>query len=208
MTHTLQRLGTVESLSEEYVMMMTVAFGFNDEIGNEQKLQEFLRIAQRHNPTNLGNHHVGTICSLPLEEVIKTASYMGHAVFDNPQAVTQVLRELKEADLGISVVVSGLTDSVNECIRKAGLKRHTIELSLGIWGNTKKLPPRDILEVTAMEGHSYVSHLLVSSVVEQIRAGTKTPEDAAKELARNNLCGEFNPVRAAKLLAAMAEKTP
>jgi len=208
MTHTLQRLGTVESLSEDYVILMIVAFGFNDYIGHEQKLQEFLRIAQRHNPKNLGNHHVGTIYTLPVEEVIKTASYMGHVVFDNPQAVTQVLRELKEADPGISVVVSGLTDSVNECIRNAGLKRHTIELSLGIWGNTKKLPPRDILEVTTMEGHSYVSHLLVSSMVGQIRAGTKTPEDAAKVLARNNLCGEFNPARGAKLLAAMAEKMP
>jgi len=56
-----------------------------------------------------------------------------------------------------------------------------------------------------MCGHGLVSTNLVNSVVEEIKAGTKTPEDAAKELTPQCACGIFNPARAAKLLAAMAK---
>ena len=204
MTHSLQRRGTAESLSEDYVMLSLPAIGINDS-GSDSKLQEFLRIALRHDPKNIGSIKMGSIYRYTAEEVIASARGMVHAVFDNPQAVTQVLRELKEADLGMSVVVSGIIDSVNECCQKAGLKRHTVEFSLGIWGKTEKLPSNDILEVTTMCGHGLVSANLVNSLVGEIKAGTKTPEDAAKELTPNCTCGIFNPVRAVKLLAAMAK---
>ncbi len=204
MTHCLQRRGTAESLSEEYLMLSIPAVGINDN-GHAAKLQEFLRIALRHDPKNIGCVRLGGIYRYTVEEVIAGASGYVHAVFDNPQTVTQVLRELKEADLGISIVVSGINDSVNECCQKAGLKRHTVELSLGIWGKTEKLPSNDILEVTTMCGHGLVSANLVKFLVGEIKAGTKTPEDAAKELTPNCTCGIFNPVRATKLLAAMAK---
>ena len=105
----------------------------------------------------------------------------------------------------MSVVVAGILDSVNDCCQKAGLKRHTVELSLGIWGKTEKLPSNDILEVTSMCGHGLISASLVNSLVGGIKAGAKTPEDAARELTPNCTCGIFNPARAAKLLAAMAK---
>ncbi len=203
MTHSLQRRGTAESLSKDYVMLSVPTVGINDS-GYIPKLQEFLRIALRHNPQNIGSKK-GSIYRYTVEEVIAGARGMVHAVFDNPQAVTQVLRELKEADLGMSVVVSGIIDSVNECCQKAGLKLHTVELSLGIWGKIEKLPSNDILEVTTMCGHGLVSANLVNSLVGEIKAGAKTPEDAAKELTPNCTCGIFNPARAAKLLAAMTK---
>lgn len=204
MTHSLQRRGTAENLSEDYVMLCLPATGINDS-GHALKLQEFLRIALRHDPKNISSIRMGSMYRYTVEEVIAGARGIVHAVFDNPQAVTQVLRELKEADLGMSVVVSGLLDSVNECCQKAGLKRHTVELSLGIWGKTEKLPSNDILEVTPMCGHGLVSASLVKSLVGEIKAGAKTPEDAARELTSNCNCGIFNPARAAKLLAAMAK---
>jgi len=110
----------------------------------------------------------------------------------------------KEADLGLSVVVSGILDPVNECCQKAGLKRHTVEFSLGIWGKTEKLPSNDILEITTMCGHAMVSAKLVESMVGDIKKGIKSPHDAAKELTSHCCCGVFNPARATKLLAAMA----
>ncbi|MFC1992732.1 hypothetical protein ACFLV3_02830 [Chloroflexota bacterium] len=65
MTHTLHRRGTAESLSGDYVVLMLPAMGINDE-GHVPKLQEFLRIALRHKPRNIGgvtkgsmeHHHV------------------------------------------------------------------------------------------------------------------------------------------------------
>ena len=204
MTHSLHRRGTAESLSEDYVVLSLPAVGINDK-DHDPKLREFLRLALRHNPVNIGSMEKGNMYSHKVEEVMDAAHGIVHAVFDNPQAVMQLLKELKEADLGQSVVVSGIFKSVGECIEKAGLKHHTANFSLGIWGKTEKLPGDDTLEVTTMCGHGLVSANLVKSVVEEIKAGRKTPEATAKELAPQCACGIFNPVRTAKLLAAMAE---
>jgi len=203
MTHTLHRRGTKESLSEDYTVMMLQSVGINDE-GHIPKIQEFLRIALRHNPKNIGSLTMGGMIDKP-EEVIANASKIGHAVFDNKEAVTEVLRELKEADLGISVIVGGIFENVDECLEKAGLKHHTANFSLGVWGKTEKLPSNDILEVTTMCGHALIAPNLVKAMVKEIKAGTKTPEEAAKVLMPNCACGVFNPARAAKLLAAMSK---
>lgn len=202
MTHTLHRRGTADNLSRDYTMLTMPAAGINDQ-GHEEKMKEFLRIALRHNPKNIGtvdkNMH-----SHSAEEVVNTARKVAHAVFDNPEDVTEVLKDLKAADMGMSVVVGGILDSVNECCEKAGLKRHTVEFSLGIWGNTAKLPADEVLQVTTMCGHAMVSPGRVQQMVEEVRKGGKTPEDAGKELAEPCCCGVFNPARAAELLASMA----
>lgn len=203
MTHTLHRRGTADDLSADYVMLCIRAAGINDS-GSDAKLREFLRIAMHHDPKNIGSVRMN-MYSHKTTEVIANAHAVAHAVFDNQQAVTQVLRGLKEADLGLSVVVSGILDPVNECCQKAGLKRHTVEFSLGIWGKTEKLPSNDILEVTTMCGHAMVSANLVESMVKDIKKGIKSPHDAAKELTSHCCCGVFNPARATKLLAAIAE---
>ena len=205
MTHSLHRRGTAENLSEDYVMLTLPAIGINDD-GHDPKLQEFLRIALRHNPVNIGQINLGNMYSHKIEEVLDAAHGIVHAVFVNKEVVTEVLKELEEADLGMSVVVSGIFENVDECIEKAGLKHHTANFSLGIWGRTEKLPSDNILEVATMCGHAMVSANLIKTMVEEIKAGAKTPEEAAKVLAPQCACGIFNPDRAAKLLAAMANK--
>jgi len=205
MTHSLHRRGTAESLSEDFVVLMVRAVGIND-ADYLSKVQEFLRIALRHNPKNIGSEMKGSMYSYPPEEVIAEARGDSHAVFDNPQAVTEFLKDLKKADLGLSVVVSGIFELVDECLEKAGLKHHTANFSLGIWGKTEKLPSDDILEITTMCGHGLVSTNLVKAMLQEIKAGTKTPEEAAKILTPNCTCGIFNPARAAKLLAKAAGK--
>ena len=98
-----------------------------------------MRIALRYNQTNIGEMKLGNKFSHRTEEIIAKASGIVHAVFDNPQSVTEFLKALKEADLGMSVVVSGVLDIVNECCLNAGLNRHTVEFSLDISGKTEKL---------------------------------------------------------------------
>ena len=205
MTHTLHRRGTEESLSEDYVVLCMAAQGINH-IGSEPKLQEFLRIAMRYNPKNIGEMRYGNMYSHKPEDVIANANGIVHAVFDNSQTLTEFLKALKEADLGMSVVVSGIIDPVDAYCKEAGLRRHTVEFSLGIWGKTEKLPSEEKLCVTTMCGHGMIPHRLVESLVEEIKQEKKSPEDAAKELAVHCCCGIFNPTRGAKLLTDMADR--
>jgi len=179
--------------------------GFNNE-GYLPKCQEFLRIALRHNPVNIASEMKGNRFEFPDDDIIAEANGDSFAVFDNPADLTDFLKEVKKADLGLSVVVSGIFEQVDECFEKAGLKHHTANLSLGIWGKQDLLPDNDILEVTTMCGHGMIPANLVKVLVNEIREGRRTPEAAAKVLAPNCSCGVFNPVRAAELLEAVASK--
>ncbi len=207
MTHTLHRKGTEESLSNDYVFLCMAAKGINED-GSEDKMREFLRIVLRHNPVNIGDMRTGSMYNASTEDILaKIASTsIVHGVFTDRNTVVKVLRELKEADLGMSVVVSGPFNPVRECCRKAGLRPHSIDYSAGIWGKNEKLPPQEILEVTTMCGHAMVASDLVKALVHDIKAGVISPEEVGKELAKECECGIFNPVRAAKLLRAMAAK--
>ena len=104
------------------------------------------------------------------------------------------------------MVVSGIFEKVDECIEKAGLKHHTANFSLGIWGKTEKLPGNDVLEITTMCGHAMIATNLAKAMIEEVRTGRKTPEEAARVLTPNCTCGIFNPARAAKLLTKAAGK--
>ena len=131
---------------------------------------------------------------------------MVHGVFDTRDKLIEVMKALKEADYGYSVVVSGLLDDVGCCAKEAGIQRHSVDISLGIWGNLDKLPEPRILEITTMCGHAMISAGLVLKMVEDIRAGRKTAKDGAKELSKPCACGIFNPIKAEALLLELAEK--
>lgn len=202
MTHTLHRRGTPESLSKDFVIMMIPAQGYND-AGSDDKLKQFLKIALRHDPKNVGTLKAN-MHSHSGQYVLDNAQKLAHAVFVDKETVVQVLKEVKEANLGLSVIVSGVLDLVNEAAKEAGINRHTVEFSLGIWGNTSRLPSDDVLQVTTMCGHGLISTSLVESLLEAIRSGSKTPDEASRELARHCCCGIFNPSRAADLLPAIS----
>jgi hypothetical protein len=203
MTHTLHRRGTAESLSEDFVVLIIPAMGINSN-GHEVKLKEFLSIALKYKPVNIGHVDKGGLDPGRWDEVLADPSKLAHAVFDNQDAVAGFLKALKEADLGLSVVVSGIFEKVDECFNQAGLQHHTANFSLETWGKTEKLPGLDILEITTMCGHAMIAADLVNTMVDEIKAGRKTPEEGAMILAPQCACGIFNPARAAKLLAVMA----
>jgi len=205
MTHTLHRLGTAENLADDFLAVVLPAKGIND-VDSDPKLRQILRIALRHNPNNIGSDSKdeGGWYTHTTEEIINGCHGEAHAVFCDPKDVVAFLKELKKADFGMSVVISGLTEVVNEICREVGLARHTVNFSVGFRGRVEKLPSRDILEITTMCGHHMVSPNLVKTIVAKIKQGTKSPVEGARELAKPCYCGCFNVVRAEKLLARMA----
>ena len=207
MTHTLHRRGSEKSLKKDYVLLCMAAKGINEE-GSEEKMREFLRINLRHNPVNIGDMRTGNMFNVPIEEILKkvTSTSIVHGVFTDQETVTHVLKDLKAADLGMSVVVSGPFGCVGELCQASGLNPHSVDFSGAIWGKRDKLPPDEILEVTTMCGHAMVANNLVKSLVDEVKSGGKSAEAAGKELARICECGIFNPVRAAELLKEMASK--
>lgn len=204
MTHTLHRLGTPEDLWNDYVIFAMSAKGINEE-GSAEKLRQFMGIAFKHNPVNAGDMKTGNILMHSRQEILDGIQDVSivHAVFDDEKTIAAVLKEVKEANLGVSVVISGLMEGVKRCARATGTRRHTVEWSLGVWGRTDLLPPAAVMEITTMCGHGMVAAQLVDRGVLEVRRGRKTADEAALELARSCVCGVFNTRRAARLIAAL-----
>jgi len=207
MTHSLHRIGTEENLVNDYVVFAMSGKGVND-LDSGVKMRQFFSITQKHNPINMGDMKTGNWFTIPkdkIEENIQDTSIV-HAVYKDMDSVSAVLKELIEANLGLSIVVSGLLGPIKAECQKQGLKPapHTVEYSLGIFGKTTQLPAPEVLEVSTMCGHGQVAFGLIRDAVAEIKAGRTTPEKAARRLTETCVCGIFNPVRAAELLQKMA----
>jgi len=204
MSHTLHRLGNPENLTDDWVVFAMSAKGINEK-GSAEKLRKFLDIALTHDPINYGDMKTGNSFTATVDDLVEGIQDVSivHAVFTSEDEVAAVLRDLKAADLGMSVVVSGLVDTTKRCAGRAGLGQHTIEYSLGIWGQTDRLPGERTLEITTMCGHGMVAAGLVHKMVKDVRRGKLSVENAATGLARPCVCGVFNQYRAARLLAAL-----
>lgn len=208
MTNTLHRRGTPTRLKNDYVIFCTMAKGINSK-GSGPKIQEFIRICLKYNPVNMGDGHMGNI----LQEDVGIQKFIADrgdgegagAVFTDLDTLRKVIEELIRADLGISINVSGLLDEVQECCRKAGIERHSVEHSLGIWGAKDRLPEREILEVNTLCGHGLVSFNLIRKMVEYVKLRRLTSQKAAHIMAKCCECGAFNPVRAEQLLENMVK---
>lgn len=203
MTNTLHRQGAAEDLSEDYVIFVTMARGINRE-GSAPKIHEFLRICQKHNPVNIGSSKMGTVLQddVSFQDLVtglKDGSTSA-AVFTDLDTLHKVLAELIEADLGISINVSGLLDGVQECCHANGVERHSVEHSLGFWGSRDRLPEREVLEINTLCGHGMVSFSLIRKMMEQVRMRRLTPREAAEIMGRCCECGVFNTTRAERLL--------
>jgi hypothetical protein len=209
MTHTLHRLGLNEEiLKEDYVVLVMPSKDINHE-GSGLKMRRFFEIALNAGAVKIGDarlgneYHQGGVDKV-LENVEDRA--VVHGVFKDRESLIRILKDLREENLGLSVVVSGLFDEVGKCCDEAGLKEHTINQSMGRWGRTDRLPPPDILEINTMCGHGMVTLGLIEEVIEDIKKSECTPEDGAERLFQPCMCGIFNPHRAAKLLRTMMEK--
>ena len=223
MTNTLHRYGDSESFYDDYVIFATPSNGKND-IGSVPKLKMFLELALPFKPVNLGDPvHGGAL--RPSRRLTTIANWKRNmrfdfravidgidspasvaAVFDNRKAAEGFLEAVLEADLGLSVNVSTSIESALECCRKAGITRHSIGYSLGFEGSTEKLPNTQVLKLSTMCGHGMISANLARKMIDWVKEGRRSPEQAVTYLARFCSCGVFNPVRARRVLEEARKK--
>ncbi|CAG0951574.1 hypothetical protein ANRL3_00270 [Anaerolineae bacterium] len=204
MTHTLHRKGEAHDLSDDHVLLAMAATGITHK-GSAETKRKMFEILAKHPHANCGDVKTGSLYNSDFESILagfQDTSVL-HFVFPDKETVIRVLEDLKAADLGLSVVITGLFDDTQEACQKSGLGMHTVEYSGGIFGRTEKLAPDPILEITTMCGHGLVAANLVLENVKLIRKGKKTCAAAAAELAAPCLCGIFNPQRAERLLAKL-----
>jgi hypothetical protein len=208
MTHTLHREGSVESLKKDYLMYARCSRGINLE-GAEPKLRRIVEIVFDEGPTASGasEHNVTMVNGRWNREsalAYQKGTHGFHCCFKDREKMKRVLERLKEEDLGISIVVSGLINEVMAMGREVGLRPHTINLSLGVWGKTDLLPDPAVRQLETMCGHSLVASKLIKKAMAEVRAGTKTPEEAARMIALPCKCGIVNTALAKELLAQTA----
>jgi hypothetical protein len=217
MTNTLHRFGDPETQRDDYIVFAMSSKGINHE-GAAEKLQAFLRLARKHAPVNMGHATKGGMYrpssdltpfahwSRPTgadpEVVVKGIEEPSTvaAVFDDVANVEAFLKDLKAANLGISINISSLAEEANACCKRAGITRHSIEYSLGFHGDLNQLPDRHVLELSTMCGHGMVSHSFARKMIDLVRENRRTPQQAATAMARFCACGIFNLTRAIRLL--------
>src|SRR4030043_198841 len=142
MTHSLHRRGTRESLVNDFVVLGCPSTGVNKK-GSAPKTRKFLSICYKHGPINLGDMKTGNIYNTTMDDILKrvTDGTIVECTFDNREKIVSLLKELKEDRPGISIIISGVTDVVQQCMTEAGLGRgHSPEYSPCPWGKTDRLP--------------------------------------------------------------------
>ena len=205
MTHSLHRLGTVEELQGDYVLLVTPAIGFNHE-GKTEALRKVVDIVFDSGPNNIASiEATGTIYTgTTKSDIVDNMHDRGRVrcCFDSREKMADVIRRLGDANLGLSITVSGLADEVVQMAKDAGFEPHTINLSLGVHGNTGCLPSESVREITSMCGHALVASNLAKAMIKEVKAGRKSLDDAAVKLAQPCFCGIFNTERAKQILIA------
>ena len=199
MSHSLHRRGSMESLRHDYLLLVTAASGINS-ANSKEKLRRVLDLVWEIGPINTGSNEVGTILSGVSVEESK------RCVFDSEEKMREIIGRLIEMDLGISVTVSGPRAEVEKMCRDFGIKPHSANFSLDIWGRREKLPPEEILEFITMCGHGMISKALVVDTIERVKAGKMTPEEGAVRMGSPCVCGFFNPTRAIMALEKYVPK--
>lgn len=222
MTHSLYREGSLDSLDKDYVLFVYPARGFNYK-GSGPKVRHLTELLHRSSPVNImAKTRRRKITGGPGEKesvvegtffyivyngqdqadpnAIQFDGTRVYSIFDSPEKLKAALARIKEADEGISIVISGRIDRVREITAELGINPHMVNLSLGIHGRSDRLPPGDIREYTTMCGHGLLSPHLVRDVIRRIKTGKVEEKEGCRILAEPCICGIVNPSRCAQLL--------
>lgn len=204
-------------IENDYVVFAMATRGVNDDRLLE-KYRTFLRLALEHHAINIGDATKGGVVrpsptmrpsshwrrdQTPDPEAV-IQGLEGHtttsAVFRTYQDMAAFVADVKAADLGVSINISAPMDAARKCCQEAGIRRHSVEYSLGFQGRVDRLPDRQVLELSTMCGHGMVSFNLTRKMLDWVREGRRPPQEAARYLARFCVCGVFNPARAEEIL--------
>lgn len=208
MTHSLHRQTNVDILRDDFVILCMAAQKFND-LGSGEKLKRIFKMLLDLEPDNIADDNLGGIFTGQTPESILDhmgdKAYVG-AAFSDRGKLKEALRRLKEADLGMSVVVSGNFEAVFKVLGEIGLKPHTVNMSLGTFGKKEILPGKEVLEMTCMCGHGMVSSRHAETALRKVKAGKMTAGEGGKELAHSCTCGIFNPKLAEGLIQRLTKE--
>lgn len=219
MTNTLHRLGTADTLHNDFIVFAMAGKGFNDE-GALAKAKTFLRTAIKYDPINMGNalvnalyrpekdltflklYFLGRQEKTTYESLIEEIPGPGSAavVFDQSSTAERFIKEVKELDLGLSINMSALIDDARDICGEVDITPHAVEYTLGFHGATEKLPDHDTLSITAMCGHGMVSSNFAKKMIDRVKEGRMTPDEASCCMAKFCVCGVFNISRSMRIL--------
>jgi hypothetical protein len=217
MTNTLHRYGDAGSFRDDFIVFAIPSRGKNDQ-GSVPKLKRFLEMALPFQPVNVGDAiHGGAL--RPCDSMNPSAHWKRDitpdfravidgidapttvaAVFDNIAAAEDFVKTVKEADLGLCVNISTSIEGAEQCCDAAGLTRHSVGYSLGFEGKTDKLPNTQVLMLTTMCGHGMISQNLARKMIDWVKEGRRTTDQAVTYMARFCSCGVYNPARAKRIL--------
>jgi hypothetical protein len=211
MTHSNHRRGNEKSLSNDYVVLV------RNTKDNVESARKAVKILANNNPVGVITRRTGKPLrymrgwtqGLSLEEITNHPDvpiYLA-AVYDKKEDVKTLVNELKQADLGFSIVISGLFENVFNILGANGLEPHTVNMSLNTLGRTELLPDDKILEMTTMCGHGLISENLVRSLIDKVRKNQITVKEASIELGKPCICNFFNHSRAEKLIKNYIESS-
>jgi len=223
MTNTLHRYGDAESFFDDYIVFAIPSRGKNDQ-GSVPKLKQFLEMALPFHPVNLGDAiHGGAL--RPCRDMRPTSHWKRDmqpdfravidgvdspttvaAVFDNRPAAEDFVKKVKRADLGLCVNISTSIDGAEQCCHMADQPRHSVGYSLGFQGKTEKLPNSQVLMLTTMCGHGMIGTNMARKMIDWVKEGRRTPDEAVTYLARFCSCGVYNPSRAKRILEEARHK--
>jgi hypothetical protein len=223
MTNTLHRYGDSESFYDDYLVFASPSSGRNDK-DSVPKLKAFLEMALPFNPVNIGDPvHGGAL--RPSRDLTTIANWKRDmtpdfravidgidepasvvAIFDNQEAAAKFLKTVVEADLGLSVNISTSVEGAEQCCKFAGIPRHSVGYSLGFEGAIEKLPNTQLLKLTTMCGHGMISASLAKKMIDWVKEGRRTPDQAVTYMTRFCSCGVFNPLRAKRILEDARKK--
>lgn len=223
MTNTLHRYGDAESFYDDYVVFAIPSRGKNEQ-GSVPKLKRFLEMALPFKPVNLGDAiHGGAL--RPCRDMHPTSHWNRDmqpdfravidgvdqpttvaAVFDSRVNAEDFLKKVKEEDLGLCVNISTSIDGAEQCCHMADQPRHSVGYSLGFQGKTEKLPNSQVLMLTTMCGHGMIGTNMARKMIDWVKEGRRTPDQAVTYLARFCSCGVYNPSRAKRILEEARHK--
>jgi hypothetical protein len=224
MTNTLHRYGNAESFRDDYIVFAIACRGKNEQDALP-RLRKFLEMAIPFGPVNLGDARNGGALR-PCKELNPTAHWnrdmtpdfqrvvqgLTHittvaAVFDSKSKAEAFVTKVREEDLGLSINVSTSIEGAEQCCHAAGIPRHSVGYSLGFEGKTEKLPNSQVLTLMTMCGHGMIASSLAKKMVDWVKEGRRTPEQAVTYMARFCSCGVFNPARAVRVLEDARHRT-
>ena len=216
MTNTLHRYGESASFSDDYIIFAIPCKDKNDD-GSIDKLKSFLRICAKHNPTNIGNGNRSSLAPQKnlkpsahwkrnlkvdwgkvIEGVIKPGTVS--AVFTKEQDASNCFKEVVAANFGLSVNMSTSVENAKRVAEQSGIHRHSVEYALSFNDPHHHLPNSQVLALSTMCGHGMVSFNMAKKMLDMVREGRRTSEQAATTLVRFCPCGVYNPVRAKRLI--------